>query len=331
MKKICKWLLKAVVAGFAAFLCASCFCYFYYNLPAHQAVTSCATDYAWSANHISMRGTEGFAYTKTDENGYVNTFPIKKDTTDILLMGSSHTEGFNVNYNQNYAYLLNQKLYDAGTDLYAYNIGMSSHTFGVCLNNLEDAIVAFCPTKYVVIETYADDVSMQLMKQMLNDTYKPEATKNSGLVYQLQKLDFARLVYSQLKNLSNNQTSASSKKTLPEQYGTYLDQVIEKAGNIASSYDCTLIILYSPRLSVDYFGNVITPEASEQLTLLESACEKYGVVFINAQSSYEAMYNETKHLPQGFVNTAVGAGHINQYGHACIADILFDYITEEGR
>ena len=59
-----------------------------------------------------MRGTEGFAYTKTDENGFVNTFPEKKDEINVLVMGSSHAEGFNVDSDENFTYVLNKKFKD---------------------------------------------------------------------------------------------------------------------------------------------------------------------------------------------------------------------------
>ena len=330
MKKLSKYILKILVAGVAAFLCTSVFCYFYYNLPAHKPTTTGATDHAWTAAHISCRGTEGFAYTKTDERGYVNTFPYKKDTVDILLMGSSHTEAFNVNANQNYAYLLNQKLHDSNYNMYAYNIGMSSHNLGRCLNNLGSALTAYRPTKYVVIETHSAQISVPMMQQMIGDSYTPITTHNSGIANQLQKSDFLRLTYAQISKLfSNNRANSSAAPTSFDQYEVYLDQTLQKAAGIAKANNCTLVIFYSPTLSVDYTGQLIPPVYSKELALLESTCQKYGIVFINAQSSYEKMYNETYCLPHGFTNTAVGKGHLNKYGHACIADILFNLVTTE--
>ncbi len=329
MKQILKWLIKAIAAGAAAFVCMSFFCYFYYNLPAHHTTENGTTDHSWSEFHFTSRGSEGFASTKTDENGYVNTFPYKKDNADILLMGSSHTEGFNVNYNQNFAYLLNKKLYDGGFDMYAYNIGMSSHSIGRCLNNLDRALNAYPSAKYVVIETHSERVALPLMEQMISDTYEPITVGNSGLVHHLQELDYLRLLYAQLKHMTKTAREAVPEEVDPEHYASCLDQVIEQVEEIGKEHDCTVVILYSPFLSVDYAGEIIPPAPSDELDLLQSTCQKYGVEFITAQEAYEDMYRQTNHLPHGFVNTAVGTGHMNRYGHACIADVLFDYVTKE--
>ena len=80
MKKTCLWMTKACFACLLSFLIVSLFCHFYYNLPSRSEVPSQATDYGWSAHHSAYRGTEGFAHTQTDENGYINTYPEKKDT-----------------------------------------------------------------------------------------------------------------------------------------------------------------------------------------------------------------------------------------------------------
>ena len=334
MKKTSYWLLKVMIAGFAAFLCTSAFCYFYYNLPAHEPSQSGATDDTWSAFHFSARGTEGFAYTTTDENGYVNTFPHKKDTVDILLMGSSHTEGFNVNADQSYAYLLNQKLYDNNSDMYAYNIGMSGHDIGRNLNNLENALQAFKPSRYVVIETHKANIPLPLMEQLLNNTYEPTSSTHAGIAYHLQKLDFLRLLYAQISNMGSNEKQKSSadmpeNEAVSEYYTACLDQVLQRSSEIVQMYGCKLVILYSPTLSVDYSGNLMPEVISEELALLADTCEKYGIVFLNAGSTYEQMYRNTHQLPHGFVNTAVGTGHLNKYGHRCIADLLFDYVMKE--
>ena len=330
MKKFSVYILKILIAGVTAFLCTSVFCYFYYNLPAHEPTTTGVTDGVWTTFHISCRGTEGFACTKTDESGYVNTFPHKKDTVDILLMGSSHTEAFNVNADQNYAYLLNQKLYDGNYNMYAYSIGMSNHNLGRCLNNLERALTTYQPSTYVVIETHSEQIAVSMMQQMIGDSYTPITTHNSGIIYQLQKFDVLRLMYAQLSNLrNNNQVDSPTASTDFEQYASYLDQTLQKAAGIAKDNNCTLVILYSPALVVGYTGKLIPPECSENMELLERSCQKFGIVFIDMQSSYAKMYNETNCLPHGFTNTAVGKGHLNKYGHACIADILFNLVTAE--
>ncbi len=331
MKSVCKWFLKALVAGLLSFCIISGFCYFYYNLPVHSTVESGATDHKWNGNHFSARGTEGFAVTKTDGNGYVNTFPHTKATTDILVLGSSHTEGFNVNSDENFTYLLNKKLYDNGFDMYAYNIGMSSHTVARCFDNLENAINEYEPTKYVVIDTYSVNPPLEELKQLDAGTFAELTVHSSGLLYQLQKLDFLRLVYSQLSNaLSQNEAvaSVSEQEVDLTEYRLYLEKMLKKASDICQKNGVELIIVYSPELMIDYNGGVLPQKNLDEIKMFESGCEQNGIKFINMHPEYEKMYLETNHLPRGFANTAVGKGHTNKYGHACFADTLYKYIAE---
>ena len=80
-----------------AFVIVSAFCTLYYNLPAHNDAPGGATDYAWQEHKFYSRGNEGFAWGKTNNEGYVNTYDYSEDTeVDILMMGSSHAEAFNV-------------------------------------------------------------------------------------------------------------------------------------------------------------------------------------------------------------------------------------------
>jgi len=333
MKKVFNWILKAVFAGIISLTIISCICFFYYNVPIHYETESGATDYSWGKNEIAFRGTEGFAYTKTDKNGYINTFPISNDTIDILVMGSSHTEGFNVNCNENLTYMLNKQLNDCEIDLYAYSIGVSGHTIERCFQNMENAIREFHPTEYVVIETYSIAPSLESLKQVVDGSLEPLPSYNEGVVQQLQKINFFRLVYAQLSNvISQNQDKNDVEENegemslynLPE-YKVYLEKMIEKGSKYVQQNNCELLIVYSPQLTVDYNGNVL-PQDISYVKLYEELCKKYNITFLNMQNPFEEMYYKTKKLPHGFSNTAVGKGHMNKYAHECIANEIFNYI-----
>ena len=334
MKKTILWILKASMAGLVSFAVISGICFFYYNLPVHYTNTTGATDYFWDKETVSMRGTEGFAYTKTDENGFVNTFPEKKDEINVLVMGSSHAEGFNVDSDENFTYVLNKKFKDNGQDKYVYNIGTSSHNFVRCLKNLEDAIETYKPTEYVVIETSAIDFDVESLEQLNSGIYETLESRNTGLIYQLQKLDFVRLVYAQISNFTKKDSAATDEqKTETEtdltQYKQLVEEAVQNASKIAEENNCKIVILYCPKVEVDYYGKIVEKDITPEQDIFKSACEKYAVECIDMFSSYEAMYKETNNLPQGFSNTAVGAGHTNKYGHNCIAEELYKFIVEE--
>ncbi len=330
MKKIGRWLTKAFCAAATAGVLVSLFCYFFYNLPSRQVATG-ATDYRWSTHHASYRGTEGFAYTTTDENGYVNTYPKKKDSVDVLIMGSSHTEGFNVNGDENYTYLLNKMWDENGANTYAYNIGVSDHTMVRCFDNLETAIQQFSPAEYVMIETDTIQPSLTTLKQLDEGTFPEIPAYTSKLASVLQKSDFLRLSYAQITNLLEQdkpRTAMDASNYDQDEYARYLENMLKRGGETAANNGIKLVIVYSSPLAFDYHGCVTEPKNLEEEALFRSLCEKYGIGFINMHATYAEHYNATHQLPHGFSNSAVGAGHINKHGHACIAKELYRYLME---
>ena len=333
MKKKILWILKAIIAGMISFGIVSGICLFYYNLPVHYTNETGATDYYWDKNKVTMRGTEGFAFTSTDEHGFINTFPEKKDDINVLIMGSSHTEGFNVNSDENFTYVLNQKFKDNNQNKYAYSIGMSGHDTLRCLKNLDSALKVYNPTEYVVIEAHLISFDTEGLEQLNSGSYETLDSHTTGLLYQLQKLDFTRLAYSQLSNFLKKDNKATSKQKDKtendlDQYRQLVETAVHNASEIGKKNNCKIIIFYNLRIDVDYYGDIAPLDLTEKEEIFIAACKKYGIEFINMFAPYEAMYKETKHLPQGFSNTAVGIGHINKYGHRCIAEELYKFIVE---
>ena len=137
-KQVGIWIIKVMGAGIIAVAILNILCLFYYNIPIHQRNPNGATDYIWETEKFYSRGTEGFAWGKTDKNGYNNKKIPEK--IDILLMGSSHMEAFNVSQNKNTAVLLQDMLKESGLEEGVYNIGTSGHEFLRCLSNIEAAL-----------------------------------------------------------------------------------------------------------------------------------------------------------------------------------------------
>lgn len=332
MKKTVLWFLKAVVAALIAFGLLSVFSFFYYNLPIHHTETTGSSDYSWDPKAFCARGTEGFSFQFTDENGYVNSYPNQGDQVDILVMGSSHSEGFNVNYNENYTYVLNELLQERKHDLYAYSVATSGHDFERNLRNLESAIKRFQPQKYVVIEVMDLNIRIQKLQRLLGGKLGVLASVNSGLVGTLQKSDALRLMYYQLNQLSENQAKAGQPAQLEQDLALLeqcLDQSLANAGATARANGCQLILTSLSPVEFDYEGNLYDPMAPQIKEMYQRICEKYDILFLDMYPAYEQMYNSTGRLPRGFSNTAPGVGHTNKYGHACVARELYKCITKE--
>lgn len=344
MKEKIVWLAKAFVALVVAFCILSGFCSFYYNLPVHLSNPTKATDYYWEENSCSIKATEGFARVRVDDKGFVNTYEPKGESIDVLVMGSSHTEGFNVGEKENYTYLLNEK-FSESDDLYFYNIGISGHTFQKCLYNLEAAINEYNPQKYIVIEAAYDLLSSEDIDGIQNGTVSYISSNDSGLVYYLQKSNLFRLLYAQFSNVlknealpefdfkENNDSSEKadsvSESDEPAEYERKLDAVLKESSELAKNNGCKLIVAYMTQLEIDYSGTVCDREIKDEVIIFESICEKYDIGFIDLYDSFADYYEENDTLLQGFSNTKVGVGHINKYGHAVIADELYAYIKGE--
>lgn len=62
------------------------------------------------------------------------------------------------------------------------------------------------------------------------------------------------------------------------------------------------------------------------LDCFASTCEDLGIVFVDMTDSFKDLYATEHQLAHGFINTAVGSGHLNKYGHRVIAEKLAEVI-----
>lgn len=321
---------KIVAAAIVSFAVLNLVCVLYYNVPIHGNSENDSTDYIWEKNKFYSRGTEGFAMGVTDKNGFNNLETFEKGEIDVLLMGSSHMEAFNVAQDKNTAAILNNKFRESGLNLKTYNIGISGHSLITCLNNLEDAIKEFAPQKFVVIETQTIKPSTDDIIKALKGTLPTIASHNEGIVGQLQKFPYLRLIYLQLKNAAKDNNGGNNsepkKESSEDERYRLLDELISKSVEPCKTAGVKPIIFYNCEIKVDEQGKIIEQENIEYIERFKTACEKNDVIFLNMYSDFEEYYNENYKLPRGFSNTKIGSGHINEDGHHVIAERLFSEI-----
>lgn len=338
-----KSIIKLILSCLISFGILNGVCFFFYNVPVHSESESGSTDYVWEKSKFYSRGTEGFAWGKTDSNGFNNISSEHSIKPEVLIMGTSHTEALNVLQNESYAYRFNELSEQNGMELDAYNIGISGHNITICLNNFESALEEFEPSKYVVMEVTTTELTTDEINQVLNGTVKTIHSSANPILVFLQKIPFLRRVYSQIDNLGvevkpEDNNTENRKNTLQaavqntanknESYEEALNTLFERIGKAADSKGIKLIIIHHSKLSVDESGNVIPQQSSEKSEIFKSACTRNGIEFLDMYDAFAEYYNETYRLPYGFINTAVGVGHLNKYGHKVIADELFKLIAE---
>lgn len=336
--KIAVWLGKVIGAGVTAFALLSLFCVWYYNPPVHTQAVDGATGYARQADVFWARATEGFARGRTDENGYNNSYPAEAaEQIDILMMGSSQTEGLYVNDNECASYLLNQYFHEDGSGRYVYNIGMSAHEIFRNAANLETALSVYEPAEYVAIETgilsyQPQDVSQALAHDM------PELTVGSGhpLIDLLQKNPYLKLLYQQYSNYKNRENAAPG---VERGYDVFSEESVEAdrmllgyIAETAKEHHCEPIIYYIPEMQMDDDGGLVFAATEETREQYAGLCREQGILFVDMTDSILELYEQEHILVSGFANTKIGYGHLNREGHRILADAIYAAILErEGR
>lgn len=342
MKKYGKqlWFIKFIGAFILALIFLNIFCLLYFNVAVHRPSGTGATDYVWEANKFYASAKEGFAFGVTDKDGYNNTYPHKQDQSiDILVMGSSHMEAFQVSQDENATYLLNKQLHDRGNNNFAYNIGISGHDFLRCASDLSNALNTFKPTKYIVLETGSVSFSASNVDAVLNDTYPKIPSHDQGIIGLLQRFPYLRLTYQQLQSFTgfnggnDNAFAVAEDKmqteALTPSYRDGFTQLIQKISDTAKKASIKLIIIYHPEISFSDDGALQIITNTDYLKLFSNACSANGVIFVDMSSKFLSEYQSRRIIPYGFSNTAVGVGHLNKDGHRMVAEMLYQALTED--
>ena len=289
-------------------------------------------DLEWKPNSFYSRGTEGFAFGKINNDGYNNAFNYSNNMKiQVLIMGSSHMEAYQVQPNESTAGLLNSML---GSNT-VYNIGVSNHTFLTIANHLQNAIQKYKPTKFIIIETSSIAFKEQDLRNVLNGTFEEIPLKNNQyLLSILQKNQFLRLAYKQSRELINNSETNTKdiEKTNTvnnnDNSKTLLNELLFKMSNSVSISGIKLIIVYHPKTTINADGSLQLSNNSQDLTSFKEMCQKNNIYFLDMSERFLEEYNDKHILPYGFTNSSIGSGHLNKYGHKMLAEELYKTMQE---
>ena len=319
--------IRLIVAGLVALVILSLFTVLYCNSGIHITNQSGATDYKWESNQLKTTMTEGFSWFRMDVNGFNNAYPPSKEINN-LLMGSSHMEAIEISPLDNTGYLLNEMIPG-----YTYNIGISGHQIYNCVRNMSDAITEYAPDQFVIIETDRVDLNVESMLQVLNDTYPRIPSYDYGITYLLQKyIPAVKHIYNQIdvwKNGIEGMTVENDKND--NEYEALLCKFLKKAHDDATTSGAKLVIFYQPPTLIDEKGKLIAETKAEKLELFKKTCEANEIIFVDMGPAFEELYENENILAHGFINTSVGEGHLNKYGHRVVAEKLAEKIREESR
>ena len=326
MKKFGVWILKAIAGGVAALLALNAFCMLYYNVPVHYTNPDGSTEYKWETSTFYSKGTEGFAWGVTNNDGFNNLRDYAPgEKIDILLMGSSHMEGFNVAQDENAGAVLNT-LFDG--EKYTYNIGTAGHTMLYCIKHLAAALDTYAPGEYVVIETNTVEFAPEDIDAVISGTLADIPSQSGALITLMQKMPYLRLLYTvQFKGLGGDtDTEPAEIPTTQLKPAEALSPLLERVADICSARGVQPIIVFDPAVYVDGQGGAYTQTDAECLAAFESVCAENGIVFVDLTGAYIGEYADSCELPYGFANTTPGVGHMNKVGHRLFAQEVCETI-----
>ena len=277
------------------------------------------TDYKWIPNQLRTTMSEGYSWLRMDKNGYNNE--IIPESIDILLMGSSHMEAYNVAVHESTASVLNKLL----PDFSVYNVGMSGHDIYRVVKNIKSAVSEFKPKKFIVIETDRIRLDKNMIEKVIYGELADIPSYNSGLMYFVQRYCPAiKSIYKQIEDWrSSDQITVSTDKTVQSEIDIGLLESFFEKIKADSGSDISIIIFYHPIMLIDDEGKLILSN-EDDVALFSMLCEKKGITFVDTTSDMVKLYHESHILPRGFINTGIGSGHINKFGHQVIAETIMD-------
>ena len=328
-KAILTWIGKALLAGLFALALLCLFCAFYYNVPVHYTNESGATEYKWEAKRFYSKGTEGFALGRTNNDGFNNLRDYTPgERIDILLMGSSHMEGFNVAQDENAAAVLNT-LFDG--EKYTYNIGTAGHTLPYCVKHLDRALAVYAPCQYVILETGTLNYAPETLTAAVDGTLADIPSHTGGLLVMLQKLPFLRLLYTKYVKGGEafGDVGGSDAAAISEpDYEAALSRFLEKIGRESLDHGVQAIVVYAPSVHPAADGSFYTEDAPGRRDLYARLCEENGLLFVDLTERFLAATEAEGVFPFGFSNTEPGNAHINRFGQRLFAEAVYELIRE---
>ena len=329
------YLFKMITAFLGAILLANTICYFLHS-PAIQVDNPdlYTTLKHKPGDHNPHSAGEGFGNTTIDSNGFNNDISFDYSDARILCVGSSQTEAQNVYTNKNYVSLLNAR----HPEMRAYNLGVSASTFRKAFFRIPALKEYFPNAKIICFEINSmptvDDLRY-LNNLMSKDEVIPEdiSWKSGNRFKQfISSVPLCRLLWQQtnhkLENLNKNDKVLPLQHThIDGEYYQLLTSVISHAKRQAGDSQIVIFTLDFLKLKSDGTSEIC--EDNGEREAFGKVCASQEIVFITTAEAFKRMYSEEHRLPNGFLDSPLGTGHLNEYGHQAIANILEPVFNQE--
>jgi len=310
--------------------------------PANEQYAVNRDAYAWNPYASVLRTDEGYARFTMDERGFNNDpLPDPLPEERLLILGDSFVQSVQVMRRENFITLLNQRLHDQ--DAYAYNAGLAGNdpsSFPVLFEEIE----GFLKPQYVLLCLSENDVS-DLTRRSLRRGGDGRATgfarsgeapdsfgrmrgwvyAHSALITHLKfRYDPPIRKWLHEKFLMIHGGFGSSPVTMPSED---LEGAREKWKFVLDYFanrGVTITVLVMPMLENRVGGS--SDLDYQGIDVLAREAERLGIPVLDANSILVADFQATGIPSKGFANSIPGTGHLNQYGHRLLADMLAQHL-----
>lgn len=328
LKSILIWCGKAILGGVLATAVLTCFCRFYYYIPVPYSNQYGTTDFLWTPDTVYLQAKEGFGWGRANNEGFFESADYQGDMpVDVLIMGGSYVEGYQVPQSETMTEILG----DLMPDKTVYSVGMTNHIFLTCCDNLEAALNYYKPAEAVAIEVNRIDFSADELLSVAEGTFPELSRGSSGRISRFLACNpFLRLTHKQLTEyfglmeekkagFSGAEDHAVTEFT---RYQKALNDLFEKLSDLCKQHETDLILFYHPETQLDHDGALLFDTNPDALRVFRGGCERHGITFADMTDPFARLYEEEHRLPYGFINTQAGKGHFNAAGHRLVAEEL---------
>ena len=332
MKKTMRIFGRLIAAGLIATVLLSVFALMYDNSGVKETDQTGATAVKWKGIQLVSNMKEGISFFLTDENGFNNS--RAKDSIDILMMGDSQMEATQVFQTRNMTACLER---ESGRS--CYNIGTSGTYIEYSIFNSRKALAYYRPKMAVVIDVHDKTIRPDEtdLRRIVNGTFENGAAFfESGIMYYLKQIPCVKPLLYGIKNWIDADASLrdfvgeqgnKSMETDGEDYFSLLKSLLSMYAANAAEAEVVPIILYLPSETLHPDRTVTYDFDREYVDHFVSVCDGLGIVFVDMTEPFTKLYETEHRLPHGFINTSVGEGHLNEYGHRVAAERLAAVIS----
>ncbi|MFZ0944993.1 MAG: hypothetical protein WB930_01570 [Syntrophobacteraceae bacterium] len=286
---------------------------------------------------IYLQGTEGYCKTRMNSLGMRGADILPKTAAEyrILMLGDSQTAALQVSDDKTFVHLLQTKLArNTGREIRTINAGRNgaSPAYYIHLSNFYHS---FMDPDYVIIEINEDFITPIVDKT--REFYVKKEGAEYVTVANFRDYYLWRM-FPPLKVIKPFVAFSTFKIALDEipvrweqhrNHGAPARQEGTPAVDYADVIDWTLKTLKSayPEMAILYL--TLNKTESDMEALWRGSANKYGIDLVNTRDAFSGYYQFHLQPVNGFYNTMPGTGHINEIGHAILADCLADYFMRK--